>query len=231
MSEKTRSFVLNFDLSDENLVEEVKELCEQKIREWIEKKAQRRTLPRIEASVRYRILKAARGKCELCGVSSKITPIDVDHIIPKNKADKYDYVNKDGLIMHIDDERNLQALCYRCNRAKRDQDTTDFRSPRNKIIRDQQVVYTTGNANAIRKLEGSLLRDKLFEKLIDDHARLIDHNSGERFDIRITDMIETLLAIAKCEGKTEEELFELIKQRRKELGRLDTGLYLEENLG
>jgi len=122
----TRSFVLDFDLSDENLVEKAKELCEQKIREWIEKKSQRRALPRIEASVRYRILKAARGKCELCGVSSKIVQIDIDHIIPKNKADRYGYVNKDGLIMHVDDERNLQALCYRCNRAKRDQDTTDF---------------------------------------------------------------------------------------------------------
>jgi len=92
-------------------------------------------------------------------------------------------------------------------------------------------MYTIGNANTIRKLEGDQLRDKLFEKLIDDHARLVDHDSEERLDIRIADMIETLLAIAKCEGTTEEELFELIKQRRKELGRLDKGLYLEENLG
>ncbi|NCC33852.1 MAG: hypothetical protein EOM24_17820, partial [Chloroflexia bacterium] len=39
---KSLSFVLNFHLSDPHAVEEAKELCEQKIREWIEKKKQYR---------------------------------------------------------------------------------------------------------------------------------------------------------------------------------------------
>jgi hypothetical protein len=38
----------------------------------------------------------------------------VDHIIPKNQGGS-------------DDFSNLQALCFRCNAAKRDTDSTDFR--------------------------------------------------------------------------------------------------------
>ncbi|PDV98030.1 hypothetical protein [Candidatus Chloroploca asiatica] len=152
------------------------------------------------------------------------------NIVPKSQADKHGYVAKDNIMMPVDDERNLQALCYRCNRAKRDQDATDFRQPRSGIIRDQSVAYVAGVAHTARKLEGIELRDKLLEKLVGDHARLIDQDSEEQLDIRITDMIETLLAIAQGEGKTESELLELIKQRREELGRLDTGLYLDDNV-
>jgi hypothetical protein len=38
----------------------------------------------------------------------------VDHIVPRNQGGS-------------DDLSNLQSLCFRCNAAKRDTDTTDFR--------------------------------------------------------------------------------------------------------
>ncbi|PDW01932.1 HNH endonuclease [Candidatus Viridilinea mediisalina] len=226
---KNSTFTLNFTLSDAELIEEAKDLCEQKIQDWIERKRARQNLPRLEASTRYRVLKAARGKCELCGISSKIAPIDIDHIVPKNQADKHGYIAKESIIMHVDDERNLQALCYRCNRAKRDQDDTDFRHPRSKVVRDQSVIYNI-NSSSVQILTGKKLTDKLFEKLIDEHSRLIEENSTEDLDIRIVDMIETLIAIAKIEGKDEEALLDLLKQRRIELGRLDTGVYLDDNV-
>lgn len=226
---KGSTFRLNFHLSDAELVEAAKDLCEEKIQAWIEKKRARHNLPRIEASTRYRVLKAARGKCELCGMSSKIVAIDIDHIVPKNHADKYDYITKDGITMHVDDERNLQALCYRCNRAKRDQDNTDFRQPRGKLIRDQSVVYHVANIS-IKTLTGKELTDKLFEKLIDEHSKLIEEDSTEALDIRIVEMIDTLITIAKIEGKEEQELLDLLQQRRAELGRLDTGTYLDDHV-
>ncbi|MDZ4721620.1 MAG: HNH endonuclease [Roseiflexaceae bacterium] len=221
-------FSLNFDLEDKVLTEQAKQLCEQKIREWIEKKSLRRSIPKAEASTRFRVLKAARGKCELCGISSKISPIDIDHIFPRNQADRYGYVLNGNIKMHIDDERNLQALCYRCNRAKRDQDTTDFRQPRSKIIREHALAYTTSNDQQLitRKIAGDELLEKLFEKLIDEHARLIDKDAQEPIVERITDMIEALVAIAKTEGFAEEDILALVRQRRDILGGFDAGMYL-----
>lgn len=225
-------FSLNFDLNDQILVEQAKTLCEQKIRAWIEKKSTRRGIAKIEPSTRFRILKAARGKCELCGISSKISPIDIDHIVPRNKADSHGYVLKDNIRIPANDERNLQALCYRCNRAKRDQDTTDFRQPRSKIIREHTVAYSTGGdtQSTTRTLVGTELLDKLFERLIDEHARLIDQDSNEPVTDRITDMMELLVAIAKMAGLSEKEIFTLMRQRRDTLGGFDAGIYLVDGV-
>lgn len=66
-------------------------------------------------SIRYLVLKLAKGRCALCGASVKDTPIDIDHIIPRSKGGSNDITN-------------LQALCDKCNRAKRNRDSTDFRN-------------------------------------------------------------------------------------------------------
>ena len=111
-------FALAFDLSDPETVAEAKRICEEKITEWIRKKSERDPSGGVDASIRYRVLKAARGRCELCGISAKLSPIDIDHIVPRNHADKHGFVLKEGIRMPLDDERNLQALCFRCNRSK-----------------------------------------------------------------------------------------------------------------
>lgn len=223
-------FLLNFDLSDATLVEQAKALCEEKIREWIEKKSLRRTQTKLEASTRFRVLKAARGKCELCGISSKVAPIDIDHIVPQSQADKFGYVLKDKVRIPVDDERNLQALCYRCNRAKRDQDATDFRQSARTIIREQALDYTVSSgvsAPTIRKLAGNELREKLFEKLIEEHARLIDEESTESISDRIADMVEVLIAIAKVNDNTEEQVLALVRERREKMGGFDAGMFID----
>ena len=68
----------------------------------------------IPGTDRYEVLKRAKFRCELCGVSAEEKALEVDHIVPRNK---------DG----SDDVSNLQALCYSCNSMKRDKDDTDFR--------------------------------------------------------------------------------------------------------
>lgn len=64
--------------------------------------------------MRYRVLKEAKFRCELCGISAEQKALDVDHIIPRNRGGKTIF-------------ENLQVLCFTCNSQKRDLDATDFR--------------------------------------------------------------------------------------------------------
>lgn len=68
----------------------------------------------ISGPLRYQVLKRAKGRCELCGISKEVKALQVDHIRPQNKG---------GLTVI----ENLQALCYTCNAQKMDKDDTDFR--------------------------------------------------------------------------------------------------------
>ncbi|MDA0754398.1 MAG: HIT domain-containing protein [Candidatus Marinimicrobia bacterium] len=104
--------------------EEQKELisiCEEKIDAYIEKRGKniwqhRRVSSRaIPGSVRYEVLKRAKGRCELCGISKDVKSLEVDHIIPRSKQGK-------------DELSNYQALCYTCNAQKLNRDDTDFRN-------------------------------------------------------------------------------------------------------
>ena len=61
------------------------------------------------------MLKRAKFRCELCGISADEKALEVDHIVPRNMNGS-------------DDISNLQALCYSCNAMKRDRDDADFRS-------------------------------------------------------------------------------------------------------
>ena len=95
-------------------------LCEERINKYEEKKSgshgdhRKKSHRPVPGSVRYQVLKRAKFRCELCGISAKIKALEVDHIVPKNLGGK-------------DDIANYQALCYTCNSQKRDTDSEDFR--------------------------------------------------------------------------------------------------------
>jgi predicted house-cleaning noncanonical NTP pyrophosphatase (MazG superfamily) len=130
--------------------------------------------------------------------------------------------------MHIDDERNLQALCFRCNRAKRDQDATDFRLPTQKLVRDKipQIIIEGGKKPIFESLSGGKFKSKLFEKLTEEHAELISNINIDE----IADMIEILLTIAKLEGHGEQEVLSYLYQKRSDRGTFDSGVFLKEIL-
>jgi diadenosine tetraphosphate (Ap4A) HIT family hydrolase len=68
----------------------------------------------ISGSIRYEVLKRAKGRCECCGASIDDRPIDIDHIVPRSKTGDNDI-------------SNYQALCWLCNANKGNRDNTDFR--------------------------------------------------------------------------------------------------------
>jgi diadenosine tetraphosphate (Ap4A) HIT family hydrolase/5-methylcytosine-specific restriction endonuclease McrA len=99
----------------------VRMLCEQRLQTFVQKRGlaiwDYRMLEDdpIPDSLRYLALKAAGGRCQLCGITAKERPLDVDHIIPRARGGRNELAN-------------LQVLCAKCNRSKRDRDSTDFRS-------------------------------------------------------------------------------------------------------
>lgn len=116
-------FQLNLDIDNLTLEQqsELIEICNDKIREYISNYkgiiGDYRYNPEdlSSKSIRYLVLKLAKGRCALCGASVKDKPIDIDHIIPRSRGG-------------TNDISNLQALCYECNRAKNNRDKTDFRN-------------------------------------------------------------------------------------------------------
>lgn len=61
----------------------------------------------IDGTTRFRILERDRFTCRYCGRRAPHVELEVDHVHPRSKDGK-------------DDDANLVAACFDCNRAKRD---------------------------------------------------------------------------------------------------------------
>ncbi|NDB70090.1 MAG: HIT domain-containing protein [Methylocystaceae bacterium] len=110
----------NFETLTSDEVSALTALCQTKIDEYVGKRGEaiwahrRKSSGYVPGTARYEILKRAKFRCELCGISAGEKALEVDHILPRNHGGS-------------DEEHNLQALCYSCNATKRDRDDTDFR--------------------------------------------------------------------------------------------------------
>ena len=81
----------------------VRMICEQKLQTFVQKRGigiwDYRLLDEepISDSLRFQVLKAAGGRCQLCGISAKERPLDVDHIIPRSRGGKTELANLQAL--------------------------------------------------------------------------------------------------------------------------------------
>ena len=127
--------LIGFDKLTPEQIDVLRETCDRKLSEYISKRGnliwghRRKSAGYISGTLKYEILKDAKFRCELCGISADERVLEADHIIPRNK---------DG----TDDLSNLQALCYRCNAMKRDRDNTDFRAVRESYsVREKGCIF------------------------------------------------------------------------------------------
>jgi predicted house-cleaning noncanonical NTP pyrophosphatase (MazG superfamily) len=179
--------------------------------------------PAVNESVRYKVLKRAKGKCELCGIPSSLRPIDIDHIIPQSKANKYGKVVRDGKPINVHDLDNLQALCFKCNRAKRDTDDTDFRRVE-KLVRDKipEIMREQGKEPVVKPLTGKALKIALREKLVEEVEEFLEGHKTEE----LADIIEVAFSIANLKGVSDEELLAVVNEKRESAGRFIEGYRL-----
>ena len=140
----------NYETYTEDQRIELIQICQEKLNEYIEKRGKRifehrrKSAGYISGSIRYNVLKDAKFRCELCGISADTKALEVDHIIPRNKGGS-------------DEMNNLQALCYSCNAMKRDKDSTDFRR-----VRESYEVRKEGCLFCEIQKERILDEDNLF---------------------------------------------------------------------
>jgi len=98
---------------------EIMALCEQKLGAFLKQRGlgtwDYRLLETdpVPSDIRYQVLASYKGRCALCGATSKERRIEVDHIVPRSKGGSNDI-------------SNLQALCDECNRGKSNKDDTKF---------------------------------------------------------------------------------------------------------
>lgn len=110
---------LNVKIKDLKDKARILRACENRLSDYLEKKGEnvwsyKWIANPVRNSIRYRVLADGGHRCALCGITAAERPLDVDHIIPRSKGGSSNY-------------ENLQVLCSKCNRSKRDNDDKDFR--------------------------------------------------------------------------------------------------------
>lgn len=176
---KRNYFLKGFhNLTEEQIAELIK-LCEQKIEQF--KKARgdkiwshrKKSSGYVSGTLRYEILKNAKFRCELCGISAEQKALEVDHIVPRKHGGG-------------DEKSNLQALCYSCNAMKRDRDDTDFRQvknsyqtrqdacifcevPSDRIVAENELAYAIRDAFPVTNLHTLIIPKRHVSDYFDLH--------------------------------------------------------------
>ncbi len=154
--------LLDFNTLSPAQVTQLIDVCQKKLEDFKKRRGEKIWQHRkmsdgyISGTIRYEVLKQAKFRCELCGISAEDKALEVDHIVPRNKGGS-------------DDPSNFQALCYSCNAMKRDRDDTDFRKikleyelreigcdfceiPSNRIVDQNELAYAVLDAFPVTRL-------------------------------------------------------------------------------
>ena len=166
--------LIDFDELSSDEIDELINLCNEKLEEYIQKRGEqiwehrKKSSGYISGTLRYEVLKNAEFHCELCGISADKKALEVDHIIPRNKGGE-------------DDLSNLQALCYSCNSMKRDRDDTDFRIIKESYnSKDENCIFCNPQSDVI--MENTLsysIRDKY--PITEGHTLVIPKRHTENY--------------------------------------------------
>ena len=135
---KSKDYALNgYETLTVEDIKTLKQLCLDKIDEFNDARGsdvwehRKKSKGYVSGTTRYEVLKNAKYRCELCGISADVKALEVDHIVPRNNGGSDDIIN-------------FQALCYSCNAAKRDRDDTDLRGVSDSYeYRDDGCLFCT----------------------------------------------------------------------------------------
>jgi diadenosine tetraphosphate (Ap4A) HIT family hydrolase len=154
--------------------------------------------------LRYKVLKKSNFRCDLCGATKYDRPLDVDHIIPRSRKGKTE-------------ESNLQVLCSKCNRSKRNKDDTDFR--------DTEFVDKDKNCPFCKKIDKVAENNSVFAMkdnypVSEGHLLIIPYRHTENF-----------FSMTEVERSNAMELIRVLKNQLEESDSSITGFNIGMNSG
>ena len=185
-------------LSDDERLKLI-DLCAIKINEYKEKRGmmiwdhRRKNRSPIDGSIRYQVLNRANNVCELCGISSEIRALEVDHIVPKNWNGP-------------DELSNYQALCYKCNTNKRDTDDTDFRN-RVQLFgnRDEHCVFCNVQHEIVFEHPLAYVIQDKFEVTPGHHLIIPKRHFDNYFELKSAELLAFNELLLKTKDKLRNE--------------------------
>ena len=188
---------------------QLKRICEDKIQQYLEKRGlaawdYRFSADPVPDSIRYKVLKAGKQRCALCGITAKERMLDVDHIIPRSRGGS-------------SKEENLQVLCAKCNRSKGNKDDTDFRDA-GKNVKDSNCPFCNGVKLVLKNNSVFAMKDNY--PVSDGHHLIIP--------FRHTDDYFTM---TKTERDDATELIRVLKNKLEQKDPTITGFNIGMNSG
>lgn len=99
----------------------------------------------------------------------------------------------------------------------------------NKLVRDDipNIIRSNGENPITRELNLEEYKTELEKKLREECSEVIEASSKDRVE-ELADVLEIIIALAKLENSSLEEVIEVAKEKRNARGAFDKRIFLEK---
>ncbi len=99
----------------------------------------------------------------------------------------------------------------------------------NKLVRDKipKIIESNNGKPIISILNDDRYKEELERKLYEEYNEVIEASGNDRIE-ELADMLEIIIALAKLENKTLEDVIDVSKEKVKKRGAFDKKIYLEK---
>ena len=99
-----------------------------------------------------------------------------------------------------------------------------------KLVRDNipDIIINNGEVPIIRILSNKEYKQELEKKLYEEYQEVLNTTTGDERIEELADMLEIIIALAKLEDKTLDDVVEVAKTKRLKRGGFDKKIYLEK---
>ena len=99
----------------------------------------------------------------------------------------------------------------------------------NKLVRDNipDIIKNNGENPIISILDDKRYKEELEKKLYEEYKEVIEASGSDRIE-ELADMLEVIIALAKLENKTLDDIVEVANEKVKKRGAFDKKIFLEK---